>query len=58
MLTAQLLSCAGRDALGTAMSLAKKAVRPWLAVLLWILAVAQGTAAEAPANPAAWGVSA
>jgi hypothetical protein len=38
------------------MSLAKKAVRPWLAAVLWIVAVAQGEAAEAPANPAAWGV--
>ena len=56
MLIAQLLSCAGRDALGRAMSLAKKAVRPWLAAVLWIVAVAQGAAAEAPANPAAWGV--
>lgn len=56
MLIAQLLSCAGRDALGRAMSLAKKAVRPWLAVVLYIVAVAQGAAAEAPTNPAAWGV--
>lgn len=56
MLTAQLLSCAGRDALGRAMSLAKKAVRPWLVAVLWIVAVVQGTAAEAPADPAAWGV--
>lgn len=56
MLIAQLLSCAGWDALGRAMSLAKKAVRPWLAAVLWIVAIAQGAAAEAPANPAAWGV--
>lgn len=56
MLIAQLLSFAGWDALGRAMSLAKKAVRPWLAAVLWIVAIAQGAAAEAPANPAAWGV--
>lgn len=61
MLIAQLLSCAGRDALGRAMFLSRKwSAGLGLALVLWFFAAIEGRALDASpgtaTNPALWGI--